>query len=43
MEAVKKLIDQGKARYAGICNYSVENMEQTGIKISSSKMPQLLN
>ncbi len=27
MEALEKLIDQGKIRYAGVCNYTVEEVE----------------
>jgi aryl-alcohol dehydrogenase-like predicted oxidoreductase len=41
MEAVNKLISQGKVRYAGVCNYNVEQMLETEkqIKLISNQMP----
>jgi aryl-alcohol dehydrogenase-like predicted oxidoreductase len=30
MEAVSRLIEQGKVRYAGVCNYSVDQMKEAG-------------
>ena len=41
MEAVAKLIEQGKVRYAGVCNYNVALMEEAGkyIPIVSDQMP----
>ncbi len=34
MEAVSILIDQGKVRYAGVCNYNAEQMEEASRHIS---------
>jgi len=41
MEAVAKLIEQGKVRYAGVCNYNIALMEEAGkyIPIVSDQMP----
>jgi aryl-alcohol dehydrogenase-like predicted oxidoreductase len=41
MEAVSKLIEQGKVRYAGVCNYSVELMKEasTYVPIVSEQVP----
>src|SRR5690606_26631585 len=40
-EAVAKLIEQGKIRYAGVCNYDVEQMKkaQTSCNIISNQIP----
>ncbi len=40
-EAVAKLIEQGKVRYAGVCNYNVEQMLETEkvIKLASNQVP----
>lgn len=40
-EAVEKLIQQGKVRYAGVCNYDVSLMEAAGksVKILSNQVP----
>lgn len=41
MEAVAKLIEQGKVRYAGVCNYNVEQMQEAAkyINLVSSQVP----
>jgi aryl-alcohol dehydrogenase-like predicted oxidoreductase len=41
MEAVAKLIEQGKVRFAGVCNYSVELMEEASnyVSIVSEQVP----
>ena len=41
MEAVAKLIDQGKVRYAGVCNYNAEQMKEAEkyIEIVSDQVP----
>ncbi len=41
MEAVTKLIEQGKVRYAGVCNYGVEEMQEAEkyIKLASNQVP----
>ncbi len=41
MEAVAKLIEQGKVRYAGVCNYNVEQMQEAGkyINLVSNQVP----
>jgi len=41
MEAVSKLIKQGKVRYAGVCNYNVEQMEEAEnfLPIVSNQVP----
>jgi aryl-alcohol dehydrogenase-like predicted oxidoreductase len=41
MEAVATLIKQGKVRYAGVCNYSAEQMEEaeTHLPIVSNQVP----
>lgn len=41
MEAVAKLIEQGKIRAAGVCNYSVEQVEEAlkTVKIVSNQVP----
>ncbi len=40
-EAVDKLIEQGKVRYAGVCNYNVEQMEQANkiVNLASNQVP----
>lgn len=40
-EAVAKLIEQGKVRYAAVCNYSAEQMEEAekAVKIVSNQIP----
>lgn len=40
-EAVEKLIDQGKVRYAGVCNYNVEQMAEAEktLKLVSNQIP----
>ncbi len=40
-EAVAKLIEQGKVRYAGVCNYNVAQMAEAGktIKLVSNQIP----
>ena len=40
-EAVSRLIEQGKVRYAGVCNYNVEEMEAANevCKIISNQVP----
>jgi len=41
MEAVARLIEQGKIRYAGVCNYNAEEMEEAAkyIKLVSNQVP----
>lgn len=41
MEAVDKLIQQGKVRYAGVCNYSAAQMEEAGkhVHLVSNQVP----
>jgi aryl-alcohol dehydrogenase-like predicted oxidoreductase len=41
MEAVAQLIQEGKVRYAGVCNYSAEQMEEAEkyIKLVSNQVP----
>lgn len=41
MEAVSRLIEQGKVRYAGVCNYSVEQMTEAekSISLASNQVP----
>jgi len=41
MEAVERLIQAGKVRYAGVCNYSVEQMieAEQSIKLASNQVP----
>lgn len=41
MNAVQQLIIEGKVRYAGVCNYSVEQMEEAEkyIKLVSNQVP----
>lgn len=41
MEAVSKLIAQGKVRYAGVCNYSADQMSEAGkyVKLLSNQVP----
>ncbi|WP_461532762.1 aldo/keto reductase [Sinomicrobium sp.] len=41
MEAVHQLVQQGKVRYAGVCNYSVEQMieAEKHISLASNQMP----
>jgi aryl-alcohol dehydrogenase-like predicted oxidoreductase len=41
MEAVQKLIDDGKVRYAGVCNYNAEQMKEARkyIKLVSNQVP----
>ena len=41
MEAVAKLIEQGKVRYAGVCNYNVALLKEAGnyIPVVSDQMP----
>ena len=41
MEAVTALIEQGKVRYAGVCNYSAENMKEAEktLKLVSNQVP----
>jgi aryl-alcohol dehydrogenase-like predicted oxidoreductase len=41
MNAVDTLIRQGKVRYAGVCNYDVEQMEEAGrhVQIISNQVP----
>lgn len=34
MEAVDKLIEQGKVRYAGVCNYGADQMKEAGKHVS---------
>ena len=40
-EAVAKLIEQGKVRYAGVCNYSAEQMAEAekAVKLISNQIP----
>ena len=41
MEAVSKLIKQGKVRYAGVCNYNAEQVKEAGkyINLVSNQVP----
>lgn len=41
MEAVSRLIEQGKVRYAGVCNYSAAQMEEAAafIDLASDQLP----
>jgi aryl-alcohol dehydrogenase-like predicted oxidoreductase len=41
MEAVLRLIEQGKVRYAGVCNYSVELLEEASryVTLVSNQVP----
>ena len=41
MEAVSRLIEQGKVRYAGVCNYNVEQMQEAEnyIDLASNQVP----
>lgn len=41
MEAVQQLIDQGKVRYAGVCNYDAEQMKtaEKAVKLVSNQVP----
>ncbi|HPG10702.1 MAG TPA: aldo/keto reductase [Chitinophagaceae bacterium] len=41
MEAVERLIQQGKVRYAGVCNYKAEQVEeaQRSVKLVSDQVP----
>ncbi|MGS2738335.1 aldo/keto reductase [Sinomicrobium sp. M5D2P17] len=41
MEAVAKLIEQGKVRYAGVCNYNVEQMAEAEkyVSLASNQVP----
>jgi len=41
MEAIEKLIEQGKIRYAGVCNYSASLMEEAEkyVQIVSNQVP----
>lgn len=41
MEAVQQLIDQGKVRYAGVCNYDAGQMKtaEKAVKLVSSQVP----
>ncbi len=40
-EAVAKLIEQGKVRYAGVCNYNVEQMKEANkyVNLASNQVP----
>lgn len=40
-EAVAKLIEQGKVRYAGVCNYNVDQMKEAEkiVKLASNQVP----
>jgi aryl-alcohol dehydrogenase-like predicted oxidoreductase len=40
-EAVERLIEQGKVRYAGVCNYDAAQMAEAGqtIKLASNQVP----
>src|SRR5690606_940277 len=40
-EAVSRLIDQGKVRYAGVCNYNVEQMKEAekSVRLVSNQVP----
>ena len=40
-EAVAKLIEQGKVRYAGVCNYNVEQMKEADkyVNLASNQVP----
>ncbi|MGX5687716.1 aldo/keto reductase [Arcticibacter tournemirensis] len=41
MEAVQRLIEQGKVRYAGVCNYDAEQMKtaESAIRLASNQVP----
>jgi aryl-alcohol dehydrogenase-like predicted oxidoreductase len=41
MEAVSRLIEQGKVRYAGVCNYDAAQMAEAGkyISVASDQVP----
>ena len=41
MEAVSQLISEGKVRYAGVCNYTVEEMKEAekSIELVSNQVP----
>lgn len=41
MEAVAQLIEQGKVRYAGVCNYNTEQLEEASryISLASNQVP----
>ena len=41
MEAVSRLIDQGKVRYAGVCNYNVDQLKEADrhVDIISNQVP----
>jgi aryl-alcohol dehydrogenase-like predicted oxidoreductase len=41
MEAVEKLIQQGKVRVAGVCNYDVEQLKEAShtVAIASNQVP----
>ncbi len=41
MESVARLIEQGKVRYAGVCNYSVDQMREAEltVKLVSNQVP----
>src|SRR5699024_273522 len=41
MEAVSQLISEGKVRYAGVCNYTVEEMKEAekSINLVSNQVP----
>lgn len=41
MEAVSRLIEQGKVRYAGVCNYNVAQMQEAErhIRLASNQVP----
>ncbi len=41
MEAVSQLIEQGKVRYAGVCNYNVDQLEEAEkwIDLASNQVP----
>ncbi|WP_266366928.1 aldo/keto reductase [Tellurirhabdus rosea] len=40
-EAVERLIEQGKVRYAGVCNYNAAQMQEAGqtVKLASNQVP----
>ena len=41
MEALQRLIEQGKVRYAGVCNFNAEQMAEAGktIRLASNQVP----
>ena len=41
MEAVAKLIEQGKVRYAGVCNYNADQLAEAGkyVRVVSDQVP----